>query len=89
MYMKQCIRLTWRMLTQIPPMQIEYKSLFLQDIHRNIGYHNSPDMLTKEMGPSGQHQGEEIACYLWPGLWDGGGRLIRAGEVLCKIKDRL
>ena len=27
----------------------------------------------------------EIACYLWPGLLDGGGKLIRAGEVLCKV----
>ena len=43
-------------------------------------------MLTKVMGPSGQDHGEEIACYLWPGLLDGGGRLIRAGEVLCKIE---
>lgn len=86
-YIKACIRLTWRMVTQIPPMQIEYKSFYLQNSHRKIGYHNSPDMHTKEMGPSGQVQGEEIACYLWPGLLDGGGRLIRPGEVLCKIKD--
>ena len=86
-YIKACIQLTWRMVTQIPPMQIEYKSSYLQDIHTKIGYHNSPDMHTKEMGPSGHVQGEEIACYLWPGLLDGGGRLIRPGMVLCKIKD--
>ena len=42
-------------------------------------------MCTTDNG-SAQSQGEEIACYLWPGLLDGGGRLIRAGEVLCKIK---
>ena len=69
-------------------MQIEYNSSYLQNIHTKIGYHNSPDMLTKKTGPSGQDQEEEIACYLWPGLMDGGGRLIRAGEVLCKIKDK-
>ena len=86
--MKECIRLTWRMVTQIPAMQIEYKCLFLQNIHTKVGYHNSPDMLTKGMGPSGQDQAEQIACYLWPGLLDGGGRLIRAGEVLCKMKDK-
>jgi len=76
------------MVIQIPPMQMEHNSLFLQNIHTKIGYHNSPDMLTKETGRFGQYQGEEIACYLWPGLLDGGGRLIRAGEVLCKIKDK-
>lgn len=26
-YIKECIRLAWRMVTQISPMQIEYKSL--------------------------------------------------------------
>jgi len=87
-YIKECIRLAWRMVTQIPPMQLEYKSSCLQNIHTKIGYHNSPYMLTKGMRPSGQDQGEEIACYLWPGLLDGGGSLIRAGEVLCKIKHK-
>lgn len=65
-YMKACMQLTWRMVTQIPPLQMEYKSLFLQKNQTKIGYHNSPDMLTKETGPSGQDQVEEIACYLWP-----------------------
>ena len=88
MYISACIRLAWRMVTQIPPMQMEYKSLHLQNVHTKIGYHNSPAMRTKVMGPSGQDHEEEIACYLWPGLLDGGGRFIRAGEVLCKIKDK-
>lgn len=86
-YIKKCIRLAWRMLTQIPSMQIEYKSLYLQNaIHTKNGYHSSPDMLTKETGPSDQDQRERIACYLRPGLLDGGGMVIRAAEVLCKIK---
>lgn len=67
-------------------MQIEYNSSYLQNIHWRIGYHSSPYMCTTGKGSSAQSQGEEIACYLWPGLLDGGGRLIRAGEVLCKIK---
>ncbi|KAJ7353742.1 hypothetical protein OS493_032612 [Desmophyllum pertusum] len=86
-YINACIRLTWRMVTQFPPLQIEYSSLYLKDIHMKKGYHSSPDMRTRVKGSSGPVQGEEIACYLWPGLLDGGGRLIRAGEVLCKIKD--
>jgi len=76
------------MVTQIPPMQMEYKSVYMQNFHIKIGYHSSPAMHAKVMGPSGQDQGEEIACYRWPGLLDGEGRLIRAGEVLCKIKDK-
>jgi len=73
------------MVTQVPAMKIEYRALHLEDgTHKKVGYHSSPYMQAKV--PAGQVSGEEIACYLWPGLFDGGGRLIRAGEVLCKMK---
>lgn len=34
---------------------------------------------------NGEASTEEIAYYLWPGLFDGGVRLIRPGLVLCKM----
>lgn len=78
-YIKACIRLTWRMVTQVPPMRLEFQSSrFSKDIHKKIGYHSEV---------AHQDQGDEIACYLWPGLQDGGGRLIRAGEVLCRFNE--
>ena len=87
-YIKACIRLTWRMVTQVPPMQLEYQSSTLRDIHKNRGYHSSPEMCTR-LPSNGQTSDEEleIACYLWPALLDGGGKLIRAGEVVCKVKE--
>lgn len=85
-YIKACIRMTWRMVTQIPPLKLEYSSSYLQSFHKKMGYHTSPDMRASVKSTSGQAQ-EEIACYLWPGLFDGRGRMIRAGEVLCKIKE--
>ena len=51
-----------------------------------MGYHISPEVRTLVKGTPDQHQEEEIACYLWPGLFDGDGRCIQKGEVLCKIK---
>ena len=88
-YIKACIRLTWRMVTQVPPMQLEYQSSVLRDIHKNIGYHSSPEMSSARPPPNVQDLAGElnIACYLWPGLLDGGGKLIRAGEVLCKFEE--
>jgi len=84
-YITKCIQITWRMVTQVPAMKIEYRALHLEDgTHKKLGYHSSPYMQAKV--PAGQVSEEEIACYLWPGLFDGGGRLIRAGEVLCKMK---
>ena len=34
-YIKACIRLTWRMVTQVPPMQLEYGAVqFDKDLHK-------------------------------------------------------
>ncbi|CAH3149202.1 unnamed protein product [Pocillopora meandrina] len=85
-YIKACILLTWRMVVQVPPMQLEYKCTALKNFHMKVGYHSSPEMCSRPP-PNGQGAADdEIACYLWPALLDGGGRIIRRGEVLCKVK---
>ncbi|XP_020628019.1 CAP-Gly domain-containing linker protein 1-like isoform X2 [Orbicella faveolata] len=82
-YIKACIRLTWRMVTQLPPLQLEYHfPRFDRHIHKKTAYLNST-----EKNPGNEESlGEEILCYLWPGLLDGGGRLILQGQVLCKMQ---
>ena len=80
-YIKASIRLTWRMVTQTPPLKLQY----LQQCHKKIN-DTSPEVRTLVKGTPDQHQEEETACYLWPGLFDGDGRCIHKGEVLCKIK---
>lgn len=81
-YIKACIRLTWRMVTQVPPMQLEYKSLkFDKAVHKLARCQcNTDDQRFHEV-PS-----EHIACYLWPALLEGGGRIIFPGQVLCKLE---
>ena len=89
-YIRACISLTWRMVTQVPPMKLEYQSSkFNKDIHKMITYHGSSKVRprTSDRLSAQQDQSLEIACYLWPGLVDGGGRQIRAGEVLCRFKE--
>ena len=88
-YIEKCIQLTWRMVTQVPALAIEYQSVYLRQQHKKMGYHSSPEMFMAVKTPTWQEPEEEIACYLWPGLLDGNGTLIRAGEVLCKSKKRL
>ncbi|CAH3030762.1 unnamed protein product [Porites evermanni] len=86
-YIKACLRLSWRIVTQVPPMNLEYQTLKLDiNIHKKLGYHNRFKGREKSR-PSAQENQEDIACYLWPGLQDGGGRVIRAGEVLCVIPE--
>ena len=71
-------------------MQLEYQASTLKDIHKILGYHSGPEMCSRRPA-NGQDSDEEleIACYLWPALLDGGGKLIRAGEVLCKVKKEI
>lgn len=72
-------------------MQLEYQSFTLKDIHKILRYHKSPEMCSSRPRAEGQASEEEveIACYLWPALLDGGGKLIRAGEVICKVKEKI
>lgn len=76
-YIEACIRLTWRMVTQVPPLQLEYKAVqFDKNIHK----------LTRLQHHSECTISGKIACYLWPALLEGGGRIIFPGEVLCKLE---
>ena len=87
-YIIACFRLSWRMVTQLPPMILEYQSSkFNKDLHKKLGYRDSFKLPAK-MHSSAQQNQEDVVCYLWPGLKDGGGRLIRSGEVLCRIKEQ-
>ena len=86
-YIKECIRLTWRMVTQIPPMQLEYRAVqFDKDIHKRTRFQYHSEYCSREDQLYGQVISENIACYLWPALLEAGGRIIFPGEVLCKLE---
>lgn len=85
-YIKACLRLSWRIVTQVPPMNLEYQTSKLNiNIHKKLGYVDGFKRRAKTLSSSQENQEEDIACYLWPGLRDGGGSVIRTGEVLCSI----
>ena len=86
-YVKACLRLSWRIVTQVPPMKLEYQTpKFNKIIHTNKGYYDGFKRRKKTVSPVQETQEESIACYLWPALGDGGGRVIKAGEVVCVIQ---
>ncbi|XP_073229483.1 uncharacterized protein [Porites lutea] len=76
-YIRECIKIVWRMITQVPAMKIEYQSTQLRYFHTQKGCYRG-------MPSTGGDPKEEIAYYLWPALFDGGNRLVRKAEVLCK-----
>ena len=72
-YVKKLIKLTWRMVTQVPPLRLEYSAATFNNQYHKMA---EPDREGKE----GKDR-EKPVCYLWPGLVDGGGRVISVGEV--------
>ncbi|XP_066030387.1 golgin subfamily A member 6-like protein 7 isoform X3 [Pocillopora verrucosa] len=86
-YIKDCLRLTWKMRTQVPPMKLEFHSFkFDKRIHENRGYWSGHRVRSESHSSAKEEQEEEIRFYLWPGLQDGGGRSIRKAEVICQME---
>ena len=73
-YLKASIKLIWRMVTLVPPLKLEYQTFTYNiDCHKVV--EPQADVRTD------RYQGQKV-YYLWPGLMDGGGRIIIAGEVV-------
>ena len=80
-YIEKCIKLTWRMVTQVPAMTLEYQSKYLEsDFHTVVTHPSSHAMYNNTA-----FEKQEIALYIWPGLCDGRGIVIRRGDVICKV----
>lgn len=72
-YVKVLTGLTWRMVTQVPPLRLEYKTLTFTSQHHQI--------VGSDHEGKAEKYGEKPVRYLWPGLVDGGGRVIFLGDV--------
>ena len=69
-------------------MKLEYQTFkFNKIIHTNKGYYDGFKSRAKTVSPVQETREENIAYYLWPALRDGGGRVIKAGEVVCVIQE--
>ena len=72
-FTKKCITLAWRMVTQVPPLEIEYQSnKFNKKLHKKA---------------TGQ-KGEDIDYYVWPALLEPGGRVIQNAKVVCLAENK-
>lgn len=70
-YVEKLIKLTWRMVTQLPPLRLEYHMATFNSQYHTMAGSDRKDEVGRD----------QPVCYLWPGLLDGGGRVIRVGEV--------
>ena len=82
-YIKYCTKFAWCMVSQVPPLEIEYKNkVFDSRTHVlsqafSFGGENCPDHHRRH--PKAQ---QTIMCYLWPTLQDCQGKVIVKGEVI-------
>lgn len=82
-YMEYCTRFAWRIVTQVPPLNVDYKSSTF-----NSAYHNesqafsfSARQSTSESWVESQGR-KQIKCYVWPTLFDSENRVIEKGDVV-------
>ncbi|CAH3046948.1 unnamed protein product [Porites lobata] len=71
-YMDYCCRFSWRMVTQVPPLKLDYRSQHFDERSHVQGFKSDKK----------QTSSSQIKCFLWPTLLDCEKRVIAKGEVL-------
>ena len=73
-YIKYCTKFAWLMVSQVPPLEIEYKDNIF-----NPRTHVLSQAFSFEADRS---RTRRIFCYLWPTLQDCQGKVLVKGEVV-------
>ena len=84
-YIEYCTKFSWRIVTQVPPLKINYKTLTF-----NPSNHTESHALVSTSVRSSQgrwtypQERKGIKCYVWPTLYDWDNRVIEKGDVVLK-----
>lgn len=82
-YIEYCTQFAWRMVTQVPPLKVDYKSSTF-----NPSYHTKSQAFASPVQQSttgrwvDSRERKQIKCYVWPALFDADNRVIEKGEVV-------
>ena len=84
-YIEYCTRFAWRIVTQVPPLVIDYKSSTY-----NPASHNESQAFSSSASQQPPHRWASMQerptivklYYVWPTLHDFDGRVIEKGEVV-------
>ena len=81
-YIEYCTQFAWRIVTQVPPLKIDYKSSTYNPASHNESqaFSSSASRHTPERWASSQERTNII--YVWPTLHDFDGRVIEKGDVV-------
>jgi len=83
-YIAYCTRFAWRIVTQVPPLKIDYRSSTYNSASHNESQAFSSYASQHPPGrwASRQERPKIVKCYVWPTLHDFDGRVIEKGEVV-------
>ncbi|CAH3046942.1 unnamed protein product [Porites lobata] len=82
-YIEYCTRFAWRIVTQVPPLKVDYQSSTFNPSYQNesqaISF--SAKQSTSESWVESQGR-KQIKCFVWPTLLDSENRVIEKGDVV-------
>ena len=83
-YIEYCTQFAWRIVTQVPPLKIDYKSTTYNPASHNESqaFSSSASRHTPGRWASSQERTNIVKCYVWPTLHDFDGRVIEKGDVV-------
>ena len=82
-YIEYCTRFAWRIVTQVPPLKVDYQSSTFNPSYLNESQAFSFSAKQKNPESWVESQGrKQIKCYVWPTLFDSEDRVIEKGDVV-------
>ena len=82
-YIEYCTRFSWRIVTQVPPLKIDYKtSTFNPSYHTESQAFASTAVRSSRGRWTYPQERKGIKCYVWPTLYDWDNGVIEKGDVV-------
>lgn len=83
-FIEYCTQFAWRIVTQVPPLKIDYNSSTFNPASHNESqaFSSSASRHTPKRWASMQERTKRVKCYVWPTLHDFDSRVIEKGDVV-------
>ena len=82
-YIEYCTQFAWRMVTQLPPLKVDYNSsTYNPDYHNESQAFASSARRETPVRWANAQDRTLVKCYVWPTLYDYDNRVIEKGDVI-------
>ena len=82
-YIEYCTGFSWRIMSQVPPLNIDYNSSTFNPSYLTESQAFASTAVRSSQGRCAYPQERKgIRCYVWPTLYDWDNRVIKKGDVV-------